>query len=195
MSLSDYISITAIFGGISTVLGWWLRTRLDASVKHEYSRLLESFKAELRRAEVLGSERLEAFKVISEQLISLRRYCHACSNEYGEASEFDRRPDILPEGENKPLLQHHESICREIEKYELFLSPATRKAFGDLTQQMSLGFNLEIWLQSDNDPKELNAEGLYDSVAVRVNAVLDCLYRDLGLPDEPHEGARDGDET
>ncbi len=192
MTITDYITMTAIFAGISTVLGWWLKTRLDASVKHEYSQLLETFKADIRRAEVLGGERLQAFKAISKKLMSLRRYSEACRNEYGNASEFVNRPDSLPEEENVPLLQHHENITREIEQYELFLSPSTREAVDRLFEQIGLGCSLEIWLQSENDPGELNPEGLYESLVAKVNQVLDSLYRDLGLP-EQSKGTRAGE--
>lgn len=183
MTLIDYVTVSGIFTAIVTILGWLLKIRLDASVKHEYSRILETFKAEIKRTEVLGSERLEAFKAVSEKLIILRRYCQACSNEYGDASEFSRRPDTLPKNENTPLLQHHEAVFREAERFELFLSPKSRFAFEELKQQMGLGFSLETWLQSDNEQHELNADALYDSIINRVNVVMDCLYRDLGLPE------------
>jgi hypothetical protein len=181
MSLTDFFTISAIFGAIASVLGWWLKSRLDSSIRHEYDRLLELFKADQRRSEILHAERMEAFKVLSGKLLALRRYCNARSAEYGNRSEFEPRTDALPGSENISLLQHHEQICRAMEERELFLSPAARQAFHDLFVQMGMGFNLEIWLLSGNDPDELSAEELYNLVSERVSGVTEALYNDLGF--------------
>jgi hypothetical protein len=61
MSITDYFSITVIIGGVATILGWWLKSRLDSAIKHEYNQMLELFKTELGRSNVLHSERLASF--------------------------------------------------------------------------------------------------------------------------------------
>ena len=183
MTPFDYITITTIYGAISVALGWWVKSRLDESVKYEYSKMLELFKAETKRAEILGNERLEAFKVISDKLIKLRRYCDACANAFGSACEFMNFPDTLPEDENIFLLSQYESINREVEKYELFISPSSRKAYNELKISLGLGFNLEIYLQKDNiSANELNAVEMYESISAQINNLLDNLYYDLDLP-------------
>jgi hypothetical protein len=181
MSLTDFLTISAVFGAIASVLGWWLKSRLDSSIRHEYDRLLELFKAEQKRSEILHAERMEAFKVLSAKLLSLRRYCNARSAMYSNRSEFESRAGSLPSSENISLLQHHEQIYRAMEERELFLSPAVRQAFRDLFAQMGMGFKLEIWLLSGNDPDELNAEALYNLVSERVSGVTEALYTDLGF--------------
>lgn len=186
MSLTDFLSIflsiSSVFAVIASVLGWWLKSRLDSSIRHEYDRLLELFKAEQRRSEVLHAERMEAFKVLNGKLLELRRYCNARSVEYSNSSsEFDPRVDSLSTLENISLLQHHEKIRRAMEERELLLSPNVRKAFQELFAQMSLGFSLEIRLLSEDSPSEFNPEKLYDLVAECVSSVTEALYNDLGF--------------
>lgn len=183
MNLTDLFSISAIVGVTTTVLGWWLKTRIDTSIRHEYDKFLELFKAEQKRSDILHAERLEAFKVLSNKLLGLRRYCHAYSAEYGERSEFEPRRESLPNSESISLLQHHELLVRAMEERELFLSSDAREGFHYLFNKMGLGFNLELWLSSGHDPQELNAESLYNLIAEGVNKVMSALYKDLGFPD------------
>jgi len=190
MSIIDYFAITVIMSACATVLGWWLKSRLDNSIKHEYDKILEGFKSELKRSDVLLTERLAAFKSISSQLLALRRYCHARSAEFRNESEFEPRTESLTEQENVSLLIHHENINRALASVELLISPNSRKSINDLFLQMNLGFSLELWLTSDDLAPEIvsSAHELYDAVVKRVNDVLGELYSDLGLPQNltPH---------
>jgi len=181
MELGDFFTIAGITGAVTTVLGWWIKSRLDSSIRLENDRLLETFKAELGRQNVLHAERLSAFKILSEQLIALRRYCNARSAEVRNHSEFEPRTDSLKKKENVSLLQHSELIRRSLEERELFVSSAVRGAFRELFMQMNLGLHLELWLSSDNSAEELNAQELYDLVSMRVNEVLEALFCDLGF--------------
>lgn len=184
MNLADYFGVAVIVGACTTVLGWWLKSRLDSSIKHEYDKILESFKTELKRSDVLQTERLAVFKTLSGHLLALRRYCNARSAEFRNESEFEPRTESLTEQENISLLSHYENINRALESNELLISPNSRQSFDHLFSQMGLGFNLELWLaSSDPDPKIFSsAHELYDLVASRVNDVLGSLYSDLGLP-------------
>lgn len=181
MDLKDLFSVSVIVGVTATVLGWWLKARIDTSIRHENDKFLELFKAEQKRSDILHTERLEAFKLLSNKLLSLRRYCLANSAEYGERSEFEARRESLPGSESISLLQHHDLLVRAMEERELFLSSNAREAFHDLFTKMGLGFNLELWLSSGHDPKELGAESLYNLVAEGVNKVINALYEDLGF--------------
>jgi hypothetical protein len=182
MTRGEFLTITTTMTVISTVLGWWLKARVDSSIRHQYDRLLELFRVELRRSDILHSERLAAFKVLSARLLALRRYCHARCAELGPSSEFQSRTDSLPSDENIPLLQHHDSILRSMEERELFLSPAARQSFAALFDKMRLGFNLELYLASGNDPDDMNAEEFYWQVVSHVDGVMGALCRDLGFP-------------
>lgn len=184
MNLADYFGITAIIGACTTVLGLWLKTRLDSSIKHEYDKILESFKTEMKRSDVLLTERLAVFKTLSNHLLALRRYCNARSAECRNDSEFEPRTESLTEQENISLLGHHENITRALGRNEFLISPNSRQCFEQLFLQMGMGFNLELWLASKNPAKEIvsSAHELYDLVASRVNDVLGALYSDLGLP-------------
>ena len=185
MNISDYFTITLIIGGCTTILGWWLKSRLDSSIKHEYDKILEGFKSELKRSDVLLTERLAAYKTISPYLLALRRYCHARSAEFRNGSEFEPRTNSLNEKENIGLLSHHERISRALDDIELLISPDTRRRFDALFQQMGLGFNLELWLSSGDPAPDLlsNAHELYDFVGNKVNDVISGLYSDLNLPE------------
>lgn len=182
MIFTDFVTIGGIFAAIVAVAGWWVKSRLETSIKHEYDRLLEAFKSEQKRSEVLHVERLSAFKELSVKLIALRRYCRAKSSEIRDQSEFEPRTESLTEFEYKSLLCHYEEISKGLDERELFISVQSRDRFNDLFQQMSLGFNLELWLSGGASPDELNAHELYDLVVVRVNAILESLYADLGFP-------------
>lgn len=183
MNTSDFFTIAAIMGAIATVLGWWLKSRLDSSIQHEYARLLEQFKAELRRSDLLHSERLAALKALTARLLALRRYCHARRAEIREQSEFEPRTESLSSDENMSLLQHGEVIRRAMEERELFLSPSARRSFDELFRQMGLGFNIELWIASGQSEVELNAAQLFDLVAGKTNDVMSALYGDLELPE------------
>jgi hypothetical protein len=184
MDITDYLAIGSIVAGCSTVLGWWLKSRLDSSIKHEYDKLIEIYKSELKRSDVLLTERIAAYKVMSPLLIALRRYCDAQSAEYRNQSEFEPRTESLSEQESISLLSHHHLISRELDNIELFVSPSARNSFHELFSQMGLGFNLELWLSSKKPDKELlsSADVLYDSISTRVNGVLAELYKDMSLP-------------
>jgi len=106
--------------------------------------ILEAFKAEQKRSEILHAERLSAFKELSAKLIALRKYCRARSAEIRAESEFEPRTESLAESENKSLLCHYEEVSKGLDEKELFLSIQSRDRFNDLFQQMSLGFNLEL---------------------------------------------------
>ena len=186
MKIIDYLAHTTIAtivaanAIVTAIFGWWLKSRMDSSIKHEYDRLLESFKAEQKRSDVLHAERLTAFKVLSERLLALRRYCYANTAK----SEFAPRPEDLAAGENISLLQHQQLISRALDERELFVSPNTRRCFQSLFSQMTIGCNMEFWIASGNmKQSESNSGQLYNLVVVRVNDVLGGLYGDLGFPE------------
>jgi hypothetical protein len=183
MNTTDAFTIAGIMGAISTVLGWWLKARLDSSIQFEYARLLEQLKVQQKRSNLLHSERLNALKSLSGKLLALRRYCKARSAEVRNESEFEPRTESLSPTENLSLLQHREVIQRNMEEHELFLSPAARESFYELFRQMSLGFNLELWIASGQNETELNAAELFDLVANSANEVMSSLFKDLELPD------------
>jgi len=112
MNTNDFFSITGIVAVIASILGWWLKSRLDSSIKYKYDELLELFKAEQKRSDVLLSERLTAYKALSEKLLALRRYCNARSAEIRCQSEFEMRTEGLAPEENISLLQHDDLIRR-----------------------------------------------------------------------------------
>jgi len=182
MTFRDVLTIGGLFSAVIAVAGWWLKSRLETSIKFEYDRLLEAFKAEQKRSEILHAERLSAFKELSAKLIALRRYCKARSAEIREVSEFELRTESLTKAENKSLLCHYEEVSKGLDEKELFISIHSRDRFNDLFQQMSLGFNLEPWLAGGASPQELNAHELYDLVVERINAIMESLYSDLGFP-------------
>lgn len=187
MQLLDFVTITGTFSAIIAVAGWWLKSRLETSIKHEYDRLLEAYKLEQKRSEVLHTERLAAFKELSAKLIVLRRYCKARSAEIRNQSEFEPRTESLSDNENKSLLCHYEEVSKGLDEKELFISVQSRDRFHDLFKQMSLGFNLELYLAAGESAIDLNAHELYYSVVEKINAILESLYSDLGFPAQTYK--------
>ena len=51
LSLYDLLSVSALVGALQFLTGLWIKTRLESSIKHEYDRQLEEFRAEIRRRE------------------------------------------------------------------------------------------------------------------------------------------------
>lgn len=184
MNIIDFFTISAIMSGIATILGWWLKSRLDSSIQHEYAKLLEQFKAQQRRSELLHSERLNALKVLATHLLALRRYCNARNAEIRNQSEFEPRVESLSPEESQSLLQHRDVITRAMEERELFLSPIVRNSFNELFRDMGNGCNVELWIASGLSAEELNAAQLFDLITKRANDVMSALYQDLELPDQ-----------
>lgn len=58
MSVADLLSIAVVVGAINAVLGYWAKSRIEGSIKHEYDRRMEDVKAAAKRADVLLAERL-----------------------------------------------------------------------------------------------------------------------------------------
>jgi len=181
MRIIEYVTLTGLFTTATTISGWWLKSRLEASIKHEYDQIIERLKSELKRSEVLHNERLAAFKEMSKLLISLRRYCLARHAEVGIDSEFASRTESLDSSDNISLLMHHERIHKMFEEKELFFSKEARGVFKELAGKMSLGFNLELYIASGTSERELNADKLYCMLADFIDEVLSAMYNDLGF--------------
>lgn len=187
MNNSDFFSIAGIVGIIAIVLGWWLKSKLDSSIKYTYDQLLELFKAEQKRSDVLLSERLTAYKLLSEKLLALRRYCNArCAEVINSGSEFETRTENLPEEERISILQHYDAIQRALEERELIVSPCSRQRFDDLFASMNTGMTVELHADSSPDGQAImpgDADQVYFSIIARVNDVKMALYADLGFPE------------
>lgn len=187
MELSELLQVsggfTAVFTGIVVVLGRWLKGRLEASIKHEYDRLLAVFTAEQKRHEILHAERLAAFKVISASLVRLRRYADARSAELEPRSEFEPTTEALVPEENMSLLQHGEHLRRTLDDYELFLSSSARAKFKQLFVILGNGYNVELWLAGGTAAQEISAAKLFDLVSSEATAAQIALFSDLGFKD------------
>lgn len=150
MGVVNYFGVAAMIGFFTSVLGLWLKARLNNSIKHEYDKVLEFFKIELKRSDALLGERFVAFRSLSGRLLALRRYCSARIEELRSDSEFAPRTEFLGEEENISLLSHHGKISNEFDGYELFLSHDSRRAFDELFLCMNMGFSMELHLFGGN---------------------------------------------
>ena len=185
MEISDLLSIGALVAALNMLLGIWVKSRIESSIKHEYDRRLEELKNEGKRRDVLYVERLTAFKSLHKRLISLRRYCEAQVND-------ERGSDLLPGTEaltpddNKSCLVHLHLIDSTLDETGIFLSGETRSTFDELRRQLSLGARLEIWLSDkDIDPEVVASKAsCYQAIAARVDISLGSVYKDLGFPHE-----------
>lgn len=183
MELTELLGTSSIFAAIVAVLGWWLKGRIEASIKHEYDRLQANLAAENKRQEVLHTERLAAFKVVSASLVRLRRYADARNAEVAPKSEFTPTTEALTSEENISLLQHGEMLRRTLDEHELFLSSTARVKFEQLFMALGNGYNVELWLAGGTPANELNAASLYRLVSSEATGAQQALYSDLGFKD------------
>ncbi|RXK89129.1 hypothetical protein EST62_00900 [Chlorobaculum sp. 24CR] len=182
MDISDLLSIGAVVAAVNSVFGYWAKSRIEGSIKHEYDKKLEEVKSEWKRTDILYSERLAAFKLIQKRLVSLQRYCNAhVSAEQG--GEFSPRPDQLDANDNKSINSHWNEIETLLDENLIFLSETSRAVFERLCYQLSLGSNMELWLASDDPAPEVLAsksEG-YMAVINRITESINALFKDLGF--------------
>jgi hypothetical protein len=184
MEISDLLSIGAVVAAVNAVLGYWAKSRIEGSIKHEYDQMLEKVKSEWKRTDILYSERLTAFKLLQKRLVSLRRYCDAHVDEE-QGSEFAPGPEQLDVNDNKSILSHWSELEPLLDENRIFLSSASRAAFEHLRNQLSLGASMELWLASDPAPEVVasKSDG-YMAVRDRVTECINALFNDLGFPSE-----------
>lgn len=185
MDISDLLSIGAVVAAVNAVLGYWAKSRIEGSIKHEYDRKLEGVKSEWKRTDIFYSERLAAFRLLQKRLVSLRRYCEAqMSAEQG--NEFAPGPADLDANDNKSILSHWNELEPLLDENLIFLSNTSRSAFEHLRHQLSLGANMELWLASDDPAPEVVASKCdgYMAIRNRVTECIDALFKDLGFPSE-----------
>ncbi len=185
MDISDLLSIGAVVGAVNAVLGYWAKSRIEGSIKHEYDRKLEEVKSEWKRTDILYSERLAAFKLLQRRLVSIRRYCDAQVNAE-QGNEFAPGPDQLEANDNKSIITHWNELEPLLDENLIFLSSSSSSAFERLRQQLSLGSNMELWLASADPAPEVVAsksEG-YMAIRCRVTECINALFKDLGFPSE-----------
>jgi hypothetical protein len=60
MNITDYFAVTSIFSALFIILGWWLKSRLEGSIGHEYAKIIELFKTKNQLRIAALSERLRA---------------------------------------------------------------------------------------------------------------------------------------
>ncbi len=182
-----YLLINLFFVACVPILGWWLKSRLEESISHEYDKLSKLFESKLKRIEILHSERLDAFKALSEKIVNLRNYCHARVAEINGGGDFSERTIDISDDANLSLLAHDKKIREILDKKELFISDKSRKCFESLFDQLNIGFSLELNL-SDIEMPGLNADQLYLAIYEKVEDTHKSLYADLSFSEEllPH---------
>lgn len=185
MNITDFLTIGAVVGAVNTALGYWVKSRIEGSIKHEYDKALEEVKSEWKRTDILLAERMAAFKLLQKRLVSIRRYCEAqISSENG--SEFDPRPDDLESADNKSILSHWTELETLLDENLVFLSSSCSAAFERLRNQLSLGASMELWLASADPAPEIVASKVdgYEAICNQINECIDALFKDLGFAHE-----------
>ena len=185
MEISDLLSVGAVVAAVNTVLGYWAKSRIEGSVKHEYDKALEKIKSEWKRSDILLSERMTSFKLLQKRLVSLRRYCESQINsEVG--NEFATSPEDLDPADNKSILTHWTELESVLDENLIFLSSSCNASFEKLRGQLSLSASMELWLSSSCCLPEVvasKADG-YQVVVNRINECIDALFKDLGFSHE-----------
>lgn len=185
MTITDLLSIGAIVGAVNAVLGYWAKSRIEGSIKHEYDKELEKLKSEWKRTDVLLTERMAVFKLVQKRLVSIRRYCESnIGSEIG--SEFCPRPDDLELGDNKSILTHWTELETLLDENLIFLSSSCKASFESLRGQLSMGASMELHLASADPVPEIVASKSdgYQAIINRINECVDALFNDLGFANE-----------
>jgi len=185
MNITDYLTIGAVTGAVNVALGYWVKSRIEGSIKHEYDKALEKVKSEWKRTDILLAERMAAFKFLQKRLVSIRRYCEAhISSESG--SEFGPRPDDLDAADNKSILSHWTELEALLDENLVFLSGSCSASFEQLRNQLSFGASMEIHLCSEDPMPEIVASKKdgYQIIIDRINECIDALFKDLGFANE-----------
>ena len=99
-------------------------------------------------------------------------------------SEFETRPDGLPDDENKTLLGHHDVISRALDERGHFLSRGAREALDALFATMYMGFSMELATYGSERGDDLASPDLYSSVAAKCREAIDALFADLGFKNQ-----------
>ena len=176
------MSIGAVVGAVNVVFGYWAKSRIEGSIKHEYDKKLEKIKSEWKRTDILLTERMAAFKLLQKRLVSIRRYCEShISFEIG--SEFGPRPDDLEAADNKSILTHWTELETLLDENLIFLSVSCSASFEQLRNQLSLGASMELGLTSADPAPEImasKADG-YQAISSLTNECIDALFKDLGF--------------
>ncbi len=185
MNISDLLSIGAVVTFVNVVLGYWIKARIEGSIKHEYDRNLEEVKSKWKRTDILYSERLATFKLLQKRLVSLQRYCDA-QVRAEQGNEFGSRPDQLDANDNKSILSHWSELNSILGENLIYLSSTSREAFDRLDFQLSMGASMELWLASDDPAPEIVASkcGGYMDINDRVTECINALFVDLDFPSE-----------
>lgn len=182
MDITDLLSIGAVVGAVNAVFGYWAKSRIEGSIKHEYDKELEKIKSEWKRTDILLTERMAAFKLLQKRLVSIRRYCEShISSEIG--SEFGPRPDDLEAADNKSILTHWTELETLLDENLIFLSSSCSASFERLRNQLSLGASMELCLASADPAPEVmasKADG-YQAISNLISECVDALFKDLGF--------------
>jgi hypothetical protein len=185
MDISSYFSIDTVVGATIVIVGNWAKSRIEGSIQHEYDKGLEKLKYELKRTDMLVTERMVIFKLLQKKLVSIRRYCESQIN--GErGSEFGNRPDDLDSADNKSILIHTTELEALVDENLIFLSDSCRKAFENLRDQLSLGASMELWLASPQQQLKFETSKIdgYEAISNKVDSCIDALYLDIGFPNK-----------
>lgn len=185
MEITDLVNVGLVVGAINVVLGFWVKSRIDGSIKHEYDKALEKIKSDWKRTDILFSERMVIFKFLQKKLVSMRRYCVSqISSENG--SEFFPNPDDLEPNDNKSILTHWTELETLLDENLIFLSSTSRKSFEDLQNQLSIGASMELWLASSEPLHEVDVSKVdgYKAISDKINECIDALYKDIGFPNK-----------
>ncbi len=182
MDITDFVNVGLLVSAVNALLGYWVKTRIEGSIKHEYDKSLEKIKSDWKRTDILFSERMVIFKLLQKKLVSVRRYCESHIN-CERGGEFGIRPDNLDSADNKTILTHWEELETLLDESLIFLSSPCRKAFEQLRDQFSLGASMELWLESPEAVCEVVASKVdgYEAIVDKISCCISALYEDLGF--------------
>jgi hypothetical protein len=133
-----------------------------------------------KRDDLLLAERMAAFGVLKDRLLSLSRYCKAFAAEI-DGGDFDARLADLPDTNRRSALLHRHDIQNAVDERAHLLSQGARKELQELDAQLGLLCSMNVTASSDEIHSAQGAD-MYRHVADAAMKCIDHLYAELHLP-------------
>ena len=147
------------------------------------------FAVRAKKNEVLTTYRIAAFKAVQLQINDFRRYYNAMLSEI-QLSEFESKPDDLPEKINISPLEQRTLLDLVLAENAIFLSPKTRSKFKLLDNAMVQLCNANLFVATNEIIDEnrrlelpyIELENLYSGILDNIEDCTNAMYKDLKLP-------------
>lgn len=135
-----------------------------------------------KRYDLVQAERLAAFRVLKERLLSLARYARARAANI-DGGDLEPRTSDLAEGEGpNSFLMFHAEIGRVIDDYAHVVRGDAREALNELMARLQLVCHMQVAITGDPEDRSEATADMYRSTASLATKCVDRVYSGLQLP-------------